>query len=62
MECLDQRRNTHNVKMSVMLIKIRSLKPHFGQLEARILSLEFPPNILCLTETWITGNDLGESY
>ena len=26
-------------------------------MEALILSLEFPPSIICLTETWLTEND-----
>ena len=33
------------------------LKSHFRKLEALVLSLESPPEILCLTETWLTDND-----
>ena len=31
-------------------------------MEALVLSLESPPDILCLTETWLTDNDNFESH
>ena len=38
-------------------MNVRSLKKHIKDLEALIHSLEFPPNVICLTETWLTDND-----
>ena len=51
---------TENSKVSVLHLNIRSLKPHFDKLEALILSLESPPDIICITETWLTKNDPSE--
>ena len=45
---------TKNSKVSVLHLNIRSLKPHFDKMEALILSLESPPDIICITETWLT--------
>ena len=39
-----------------------SLKPHFEKLEALILSLESPPGIICLSETWFNDNDNSKGY
>ena len=47
---------TENSKVSGLHLNIRSLKPHFDKLEALILSLESPPDIICRTETWLTKN------
>ena len=44
-------------KVSVMQLNVRSLKPHYAKLEALILSLESPPDVICLTGTWLTAND-----
>ena len=44
-------------KVSVMHLNVRSLKPHYEKLEALILSLESPPDVICLTKTWLTAND-----
>ena len=43
--------------MKVFHLNVRSLKPHFEQLEALILSLETPPDIICLSETWLCEGD-----
>ena len=53
---------TENSKVSVLHLNIRSLKPHFDKLEALILSLESTPDIICITETWLTKNDPSESW
>ena len=38
-------------------LNTRSLKLHFEQLKALILSLESPPDVIGLTKTWLTDND-----
>ena len=43
--------------MSILNVNVRSLKKHLNDLEAFIHSLESPPNLICLTETWLTDND-----
>ena len=43
--------------LSVLNVNVRSLKSHLEKLEAIVLSLESPPDILCLTETWLAAND-----
>ena len=43
--------------MSILTVNVRSLKKHINDLEALVHSLESPPNIICLTETWLTEND-----
>ena len=53
---------TENSKVSVLHLNIRSSKPHFDKLEALILSPESPPDIICITETWLTKNDPSESW
>ena len=45
-----------------MHLNIRSLKPHFEQLEALTLSLESPPDFVCLTEIWLKDNDNCAGY
>ena len=51
-----------NLTISIIHINIRSIKKHLDELEALILSLESPPDIICLTETWLTDNDKNESW
>ena len=53
---------TENSKVSVLHLNIRSLKPHFDNLESLFLSLESPPDIICITESWLTKNDPSESW
>ena len=48
--------------LSVIHLNIPSLKPHFTKLEALILSLESPPEVICLTETWLTDLDSFPNY
>ena len=43
--------------MFILTVNVRSLKKHLSDLEALIHSLESPPNVICLTETWLTDND-----
>ena len=43
--------------MSILTVNVRSLKKHLNDLEALVHSLESPPNVICLTETWLTDND-----
>ena len=40
--------------MSILTVNVRSLKKHLNDLEALVHSLESPPNVICLTETWLT--------
>ena len=49
-------------KISVLHINVRSLKGHLSELEALVYSLESPPSILCLSETWLTENDDSKCY
>ena len=46
-----------SLSISILSVSVRSLKKHVNDLEALVHSLEFPPNVLCLTETWLTEND-----
>ena len=48
--------------LSVLNLKVRSLKKHLEDLEALVSSLESPPDILCLTETWLSENDNPQSF
>ena len=48
--------------LSVLHLNIRSLKPHFTKLEALILSLESPPEVIRLTETWLADLDSFPNY
>ena len=41
----------------ILHLNVRSIKPHFDKLEALVLGLESPPEVLCLTETWLSEND-----
>ena len=43
--------------MSVLSVNVRSLKKHVNDLEALVHSLESLPDIICLTETWLSDND-----
>ena len=45
------------IYVSVLHLNIRSLKNHLEELEALVLSFESPPDVICLTETWLTDND-----
>ena len=40
--------------LCVLNVNVRSLKLHLEKLEALVLSLESSPDVLCLTETWLT--------
>ena len=42
---------------TVFHLNVRSLKRNHHNLEALILSLESPPAVLCLSETWLTDSD-----
>ena len=48
--------------LSVLNVNVRSLKLHLEKLEALVLSLESSPDVLCLTETWLTDNDGPELF
>ena len=48
--------------MSVLHVNVRSLKKNYQELEALITSLESPPEILCLTETWLSDSEEPENY
>ena len=43
--------------LSVLNVNVRSLKSNLEKLEALVLTRESPPDILCLTETWLAEND-----
>ena len=43
--------------LSVLNVNVRSLKSNREKLEALVLTRESPPDILCLTETWLAEND-----
>ena len=43
--------------LSILNLNVRSLKKHSHDLEALIYSLESPPHILCLTETFLKEDD-----
>ena len=45
-----------------MHLKIRSPKPQLEQLEALILGLESPRDIICISETWLHDNDNCAGY
>ena len=50
----------HYQSLTVIHLHTRSLKKHYEQLEALVNCLESPPNIICLTETWLSAkNDPG---
>ena len=46
-----------SLTMSILTVNVRSLKKHVHDLEALVHSLESPPDIICLTETWLSDND-----
>ena len=48
--------------ISVLLINARSLKKHSEELEALVYSLESPPNIVAVTETWLDKEDDEKLY
>ena len=50
------------IHLSVLHLNIRSLKRYLEELEALFLSFESPPDIICITETWLTDNDHLPSY
>ena len=43
--------------LNVLNLIVRSLKKHLEDLEALAYSLESPPDILCLTESWLSEKD-----
>ena len=48
--------------ISVLLINARSLKKHSEKLEAVVYSLESPPSIVAVTETWLDKEDDEKLY
>ena len=50
-----------SLPISILSVNVRSLKKHLNDLEALVHSLEFPPNVICLTETWLKENDVIDS-
>ena len=48
--------------ISFLLINARSLKKHSEELEALVYSLESPPNIVAVTETWLDKEDDEKLY
>ena len=51
-----------NAKLTIMHLNIRSIKPHFEQLKHLYYLLRSPPDILCLTDTWLIGSGISESW
>ena len=49
------------IHLSVLHLNIRSLKTHLEELEALVSSFECPPEVICLTETWLTDNDISQA-
>ena len=43
-------------------MNVRSLRKHHDELEALVSSLESPPDIICLNETWLHEYDDKHSY
>ena len=48
--------------MSVLHVNVRSVKKNYQEKEALITSLESPPEISCLTETWLSDSEESENY
>ena len=48
--------------LSVLNVNVRSLKSNLEKLEALVLARESPPDILCLTETWLAENNDPEMF
>ena len=47
--------------LSLVCLNVRSLEKHLEDLEALVFCLEPPPLVLCLTEIWLTKNDIDQS-
>ena len=43
--------------LTILTVNVRSLKKHVHDLETLVHSIESPPDIICLTETWLSDND-----
>ena len=50
-------KTSNSCSLTILNLNVRSLKRHIEDLEALVHSLESPPDILCLTETWLSKND-----
>ena len=43
--------------ISILTVNVRSLRKNINNLEALVFSLESPPSVICLTETWLNEDD-----
>ena len=43
--------------ISILTVNVRSLRKNLNNLEALVFSLESPPSVICLTETWLNEDD-----
>ena len=43
--------------INIVKVNIRSIRKHFNDLEAFVLSQQCQPDLLCITETWLTDED-----
>ena len=48
--------------MSILNVNVRSLRKNLLNLEAFIYSLDVQPDVICLTETWLSETDEISSY
>ena len=48
--------------MSILIVNVRSLRKNLLNLEAFIYSLDVQPDVICLTETWLSETDEISSY
>ena len=48
--------------MSILNVNVRSLRKNLLNLEAFIYSLDVQPDVICLTETWLSETDEISNY
>ena len=47
---------------TILHLNVRSIRKHYAELESLVFSLDAQPDILCLSETWLSNDDNINSY
>ena len=47
---------------TILHLNVRSIRKHYAEQESLVFSLNAQPDILCLSETWLSNDDNINSY
>ena len=48
--------------VTILHLNVRSIRKHYAELESLVFGLDSQPDILCLSETWLSNDDNMNSY